>query len=210
MGEMSMNRAIHAGFRRDLDRLDAALSAFPAGNQVRATQLDRAWANLDDQFTYHHHGEHEIAWPALRAVGVSADLLAELDGEHAALETALVDVRAAMAGLARTALADDAKAALAAVERLREVAVTHLDHEEAELEPVFLAKRDSPELKAMGKQFAKVSPARAGRYFAWLLDGADDDVRAAVTHQIPGPVVSVVSGVFGRSYRRDVAPAWES
>ena len=36
MAEMSMNKAIHGAFRRDLDRFIAALRAFGAGNRARA------------------------------------------------------------------------------------------------------------------------------------------------------------------------------
>ena len=50
--------------------------------------------------------------------------------------------------------------------------LSHLDHEEAEIEPVYLAHQGGPEMKAMGKAFAKVSPARGGRFFAWVSDGA--------------------------------------
>ncbi len=32
-------------------------------------------------------------------------------------------------------------------------------------------------MKAMGKAFAKVSPARGGRFFTWLLDGASPEER---------------------------------
>ena len=49
------------------------------------------------------------------------------------------------------------------VQQLRNAAVAHLDHEEAELEDVYQQNRDHPEIKAMGKKFAKVSPARGGR-----------------------------------------------
>jgi hypothetical protein len=38
---MTMNRLIHAAVRRDLDRLTAALASFPAGDQVRARDLER-------------------------------------------------------------------------------------------------------------------------------------------------------------------------
>ncbi len=50
--------------------------------------------------------------------------------------------------------------------------VVHLDHEESELEPVYQAKKDTPEIKAMGKAFGKTGLARGGRFFAWVLDGA--------------------------------------
>ena len=35
----------------------------------------------------------------------------------------------------------------------------------------------------MGRAFGKVSPARGGRFFAWVLDGASPDERAAVTQR---------------------------
>src|SRR5579871_4856677 len=200
MATMSMNKAIHGAFRRDLDRFTEALGRFTPGDRVRAEQLATAWANFDTQLTDHHEGEHAIAWPALASVGVSDDLLATMDAEHEVMAEALARTRAAMAALARTAEADEAKAALAAVEQLRAATLTHLDHEEAELEGVYLAKHDTPEIKAMGREFGKVGPAKGGQFFAWVLDGASTEERAAITAEIPGPVITVIGGVFGRSY----------
>lgn len=210
MAEMSMNKVIHGAVRRDLDRFIAALRAFAPGDLARARQLETAWTNFDDQLTYHHEGEHAIAWPALESVGVSKDLLASLDAEHEAMAASLRETRSAMGDLAKRAGAEEAGAALAAVQRLQAVTVAHLDHEEAEIEPVYLAKRDTPEIKAMGKAFAKVSPARGGRFFAWVLDGASAEERAAVTHEVPGPVLTVIGGIFGRGYRKGVAPVWRT
>jgi hypothetical protein len=210
MSEMSMNKAIHGAVRRDLDRFIAALSAFPPGDLTRARQLAVAWENFEDQLTYHHEGEHTIAWPALEAVGVSKELLATLDAEHESMAAALADARTAIGALTRTAGAEQSTAALAACRALKAVTVAHLDHEEAEIEDVYLANRDTPELKAMGKAFGKVSPARGGRFFAWLLDGASPEERKAVTREVPGPVVFVIGGIFGRGYRKNVAPVWES
>jgi hemerythrin-like domain-containing protein len=209
MSEMSMNKAIHGAFRRDLDRFTVALRVFPPGDMTRARQLATAWENFDDQLTYHHEGEHATAWPALQAVGVSPELLATMDAEHESMAAALAETRTAIGALAQTAGSREAEAALAAVQKLTAVTAAHLDHEEAELEPVYQAQRETPELKAMGKEFAKVSPARGGRFFAWLLDGASAEERAAVTREVPGPVLTVISGVFGRGYRKNVAPVWK-
>ncbi|MGH8892577.1 MAG: hemerythrin domain-containing protein [Actinomycetes bacterium] len=210
MSEMSMNKAIHGAFRRDLDRFIAALSAFPPGDMTRARQLGTAWANFDDQLTYHHEGEHTIACPALQAVGVSKELLATMDAEHESMAASMAEARTAMGALTQTAGTEESQAALAAFQTLKQVTVAHLDHEEAEIEPVYLTKRDTAELKAMGKAFGKVSPARGGRFFAWLLDGASPEERAAVTREVPGPVVSIIGGIFGRGYRRTVAPVWKT
>jgi hemerythrin-like domain-containing protein len=208
MAEMSMNKAIHGAVRRDLNRFLAALETFPAGDTVRAQQLARAWENFDDMLTQHHEGEHRIAWPALQKVGVDPGLLTAMDAEHDVMAAALADARDAVGALTLSPGQAEATTALAAMRTLQEVTVAHLDHEEAEIEPVYLAKRDDPEIKAMGKQFAKVSPARGGRFFAWVLDGATPEERAAVTGEVPGPVLTVLTTVFGRGYRKDVAPVW--
>jgi hemerythrin-like domain-containing protein len=205
-----MNKVIHGAFRRDLERFISALSRFQPGDRARAQQLGAAWQNFDEQLTIHHEGEHEIAWPALQSVGVSPELLATMDAEHETMAAALAQTRAAMASLTSTASAEDAQAALAAFEKLQAVTVTHLDHEEAELEDVYQAKRDTPEIKAMGKAFGKVSPAQGGRFFAWVLDGASPAERSAVAHEVPGPVITIIGGIFGRGYRKNVAPVWRT
>lgn len=205
-----MNKAIHGAFRRDLDRFITALSSFRPGDRTRAQQLGTAWANFDDQLSHHHEGEHAIAWPALQAVGVSRELLVTMDAEHESMASALVETRAAMATLLRDPGTDQAADAHAAFQRLQVVTVHHLDHEESEIEPVYQDKRDTPEIKAMGKAFGKVSPARGGRFFAWVLDGASADERAAVTRDVPTPVISIIGGIFGRGYRRDIAPVWRA
>jgi len=208
MSEMSMNKVIHAAFRRDLDRFVAALGAFPAGDQRRAGELGTAWANFDDQLTHHHEGEHEIAWPALQQVGVRPELLATMDAEHDTMAQALAATRVAMTGLVTTPGRDEADRARAAFEELRTITVAHLDHEEAELEQVYLENVGHPAVVQMGKAFAKVSPARGGRFFAWVLDGASPEERAAVTGTVPGPVLKILTGLFGRGYRKSVAPVW--
>jgi Hemerythrin HHE cation binding domain len=210
MSEMSMNRAIHGAFRRDLDRFIAALSTFTPGDLTRARQLGTAWANFDDQLTHHHEGEHAIAWPALQAVGVSKEVLATMDAEHESMAASLAKTRTAIGALTQTAGAQESTATLAAFQALKSVTVAHLDHEEAEIEDVYLANRNTAELKAMGKAFGKVSPARGGRFFAWLLDGASPAEREAVTRDVPGPVISIMGGIFGRDYRRNVAPVWKA
>lgn len=207
---MSMNKAIHGAFRRDLQRFLDALGSFRDGDRARAAQLGRAWDNFDAQLTDHHEGEHSIAWPALASIGVSQETLAQMDAEHERMAAALAATRTAMASFRASASAADGAAARAAFEQLRAVTVEHLDHEEGEIEAVYLAHADGPEMKAMGKQFAKVSPAKGGQFFAWVTDGATPDELATISGNVPKPVLAVVSGIWGRGYRRDVAPAWRT
>ena len=129
--------------------------------------------------------------------------------EHDSMAAAIIDARAAVHALKRTASIDDLSTARAAFDRLQAVTVAHLEHEEAELEPVYFEKRETPEIKAMGRAFGKVSPARGGRFFAWVADGASPEEMAAITRDVPGPVLALIGGVFGRGYRKDIAPIWK-
>jgi hypothetical protein len=133
-----------------------------------------------------------------------------MDAEHEAMASALTDTRTAMDALARSAGAQEARTALDAFQKLQAVTVEHLDHEEAEVEDLYMSKRDTAEIKAMGKAFGRTSPAKAGRFFAWVLDGASPAERDAVARDVPGPVISIIGGIFGRGYRKNVAPVWDS
>jgi hypothetical protein len=209
MAQMSMNKVIHAAFRRDLDRFVDALGRFSPGDAERAARLGRAWANFEEELTQHHTGEHEIAWPALAQVGVTPETIEQMDAEHDVMAAALGRARVAMATLATSPRGAEAAAALSALEELRRVTVVHLDHEEAELEPVYLANVDSPAVKEMGRSFARAqAPPRAGRFLAWLTDGAGPEERAALAANIPKPVLTVLRGLFGRGYRKEIAPVW--
>jgi hypothetical protein len=208
MSTMSMNKVIHAAIRRDLDRFETALESFPPGDAARAESLAKAWDNFDDELTTHHTGEHEIAWPALVQVGVTRETLAQMDAEHETMAAALGEANGAIAALRMRPGSEEVATALSAVQQLRKVTLDHLDHEEQEIEPVYLANTDSPAMKDMARKFSRAqSLPRAGRFFAWVTDGATAEERAAVADTVPKPVLALL-GVFGRGYRKKVAPTW--
>jgi hypothetical protein len=205
---MSMNKAIHAAFRRDLDRFLSALGRFTDGDARRAEELGRAWDNFDFQLTKHHEGEHEIAWPALAQVGVTQQTIDQMDAEHEVMAERLAAARAAMTALCAAPTAANAQTAATAMGELKTVTEEHLDHEEREIEPVYLAKQDDPVVKEMGKKFARVGPKEGGEFFAWMLDGGDPAAHATLKGEVPGPVLTILKNVFGRGYTKNVAPVW--
>jgi hypothetical protein len=208
---MSMNKVIHCAVRRDLKRFRGALDTFPDGDRARASALLVAWRNFDAQLTEHHEGEHEVAWPALEAMGVADTSIKTFDAEHERMATDLAAARVAMEQLGRTATRADADAAATAMAALEATTVAHLDHEEQETEPVLAANADHPAYKQMAKQFSRRSgPPTAGTFFAWVEDGATPEERAALRESVPGPVLAIIGGLFGRRYRREVAPVWAS
>lgn len=206
---ISMNRLIHAAVRRDLARFAGALASFPDGSAARAAQLHTAWKYFYGELDYHHHGEHDIAWPALESVGVPKATLDQMDAEHDRLAEALGTADTAFAALARTPTEASAKDAGVAIGTLQTVVDEHLAHEEAELEPVYQAKKDTPEMKAMGRKFSKRNAKEAGDFFAWLQNGATANEQAALRANVPAPVVAIFTRLLGRNYRRNVAPAWQ-
>jgi len=209
MAEMSMNRIIHGAFRRDLARFENGLATLADGDTRRAQQLSAAWANFEHQLTIHHKSEHAIAWPALRRVGISDELTTKWDGEHEKMAAALSTADGAMRALRDTVSSQNIAAARSAITELRTVALEHLEHEEADLEPFLLSHKGNPDLRAMGRQMGReYKLPEAGVFFAWLQDGADPDEKAALRKEVPGPVVAMLTRVFGGKYRRTVAATW--
>ena len=205
-----MNQVIHAAVRRDLERTAAALEVFRDGDRERAAGLTRAWQNLAGELVHHHESEDALIWPYLRKVGIDESLVSAMESEHDAMHQALESASTAMAALATTASAQDARAAYDAVTHAQRVAVDHLTHEEQELEPQLHRHTDTPEWKAVEKQLRAGSPVRAGRFFAWLLDGADPAHEDFVRSTVPAPVVLVLSRVLGIGYHRSIAPVWRA
>lgn len=67
---------------------------------------------------------------------------------------------------------------------------------------------DDPEFKELAK---KLRPARivdAANALAWMQDGAGERERSALRSNIPGPVVTLLTLLLARRYRREVAPVW--
>lgn len=205
---MTMNQVIHGAVRRDLNRLDVALHTFPAGDVSRAVGLQRGYAFLQAQLTRHHEDEDRLIWPALEALGVDRLLLDEMESEHHAMSAALAETATTMTTLGRSAATGDAQTALASVRRTRAVVDRHLEHEEQELEPALTPHAESPEWKDVERQLRKQPIGDAGVFLAWLQDGMEPEARQHLRATIPPPVLAIVPALFGRSYKRNVAPVW--
>ena len=203
-----MNRVIHGAVRRDLHRLEAALAAAPDGDRARAAELERAFTFLHEQLVHHHRGEDEHVFPALQSLGVDTSLLGDMEEEHERMANALADAGSALTRYAAPGSADDRNGARAAVVEAREVTERHLTHEE--LEPLMHPHLESAEWKAAEKRLRSQPPGIAGRFFAWVEDGMGEPERAYYSGAVPAPVRFIMSRVFGRAYRREIAPVWRT
>lgn len=204
----TMNTIIHAAFRRDLARFDAALADFP-GTQERADQLWTAWENYAHQLHQHHEDEETIFFPAMQEVGADLTLVGELDGEHQQMAAALEAATTTMQALREAPSADNASAARESMAAFGSILDHHLAHEERDLEPFAAAHhKGTPQYKAAQAAVRKSMKGQAGTFFAWLTDGAGPAERSALGKEIPPPVLFVIRQVGGRDYRRRVAPVW--
>lgn len=209
MPDMNMNEIIHAAVRRDLARIECALRAFPEGDRERARQLQRAWASLWEQLHHHHTTEDAYVWPYVRGLGVlDPGLLDTMEAEHQAMGAAITGVTEALDGLVADPTDDSARAAADRVAEAAAVTNNHLFHEEHDVMPAIVERQETAEWKAVEKQLRKAPPKLVGRMFAWLQDGAEPEVQRSLRATVPPPVLFLFSRVLGRSYHREVAPAW--
>jgi hypothetical protein len=209
MGErMSMNQVIHAAVRRDVARTEQALRALPAGDVVRARQVRTAWRNLVRELTHHHETEDSIAWPFLASRGFDTALLEEMEAEHVAMKHALASSSAAIDAVVAAPTPASAAAAADEVARASEVIDGHLAHEEADVEGIMGGLEDDPEWKKAAGRMRPASIVDAANALAWMQDGAGERERSSLRATIPGPVVTILTLLLARRYRREVAPVW--
>lgn len=179
--------APHDAFRRDLDRLAAAVAAGKGG----AAHVRAGWDNLKDQLRMHHDLEDRVLWPRVeRAVaGRPAELavLAEMRAEHARIGPPSARVDAALASPGGGATAG-VEAAVAAVAALRDVLEAHLRHEEATALPLAEAVLDAAQWRELAAEAERRCGAGAPLFVPWVVDGIAPVARSRFLTALPGPV----------------------
>ena len=207
-GTLSINQVIHAAVRRDVGRTEQALRTLPDGDTARARQIRTAWRNLVRELTHHHEAEDEHVWPFLQSRGVDLALLEEMEAEHVAMKQALASVSTSLDSVVAAPSTFNAAAAADEVARARVVINGHLDHEERDVEGPMGDLADDEEFKAMTKKLRPASPVDAANSLAWMQDGAGQRERSSLRAAIPGPVITLLTLLLARRYRREVAPVW--
>jgi Hemerythrin HHE cation binding domain len=203
-----MNKIIHAAFRRDLTRIHGALAELPAGSPARAARLSAAWDHFCYQLHTHHHDEEAFFWPAFTELGVDLAIVADLHGEHDVMVAALEAAEEAMAAFGADPSASNTAAAHQAVGWLRYVLGEHLAHEERDMDPFSDSHQSTRQFKAAQRSSRKAHTEGAGNFFAWLSDDCSPEVRRALHHEVPAPVLFLMTRLGGRRYTKTVASIW--
>ena len=205
-----MNKVIHCAVRRDLSRFKTVLEKFSDGDKARAAALYRAWQNFDAQLTDDHEGEHEIAWAGLKVVGVDQATIDGFDHEHELMSADLATTRRRWrswrhrrAGPRRRGRGGDGEAR---------------DDDRPRPRPRGGDERAAvpeggrqPGDQGDGNKFSRwTGIGKAGEFMAWLEDGATAEEKAGRRGNVPGPVVTIIGGLFGAVTASEVAPVWAS
>lgn len=211
--DVTMMYLVHDAIRRDLDRLEDGLhqlASMHAGPARRAliSALERTWADLDHYVHDHHAREDERLWPLLRrACPLTAELIDDMAGEHAAIEPLVRGCRSAMVrALTSYPTFEDASRAADAMGALRGELRAHLAREEEAALP-YVVEHLGPHWPAF--EAGQRGMARLTRFLPWLLDDADVVRADWMRDHVPGPVHAVVAGIFLPRRQRALVPLRE-
>lgn len=205
----NMNAVIHRALRRDLDRLEQVTRTDLPDDRRAALCRHVTWM-LD--FLHHHHvGEDEGVWPRLLSKRPDlAPLVDQMSAEHQALAAASDRLRAASDDYAADGSAEARGRLHEATVAMQEATLPHLDHEEREAIPLVVEALDEEDWAYLSKNhFRKgLSFADSGTSLMWDLDDLDPQYAAAVRRELPGPVLWLMTALFGGRYDREAATRW--
>jgi hemerythrin-like domain-containing protein len=207
-GYEQMNRLIHAGLRRDLNRMGHVLQE-PLSHERREA-LGRRIAWLVEFLHHHHRGEEEAIWPrALHKRPELGVLVQEMEVEHDALSAAADGLRDAAAAYAEDGSESTRLALIDAVEAMRHACLPHLEHEESVAVPQLVQILDDREWAQVDKDFRRnVSLKDLGWIAMWVLDDLDPQDARVLLSELPGPVLRFMTWRWGPPYDREASLAW--
>jgi len=207
--ETRMNGIIHAALRRDLDRTAMVLdgTAQVSDGRLRAIGTHAVW--LMHLLHDHHTTEDEGLFPVMRRNNpAAADLLDEMETEHAAIAGAVTTLETA----GRRAEAGEPGAADAlrdAVAALRTVLDPHLVHEERDLVPLVAQSVGEDEWAVFEKSnTAGKKPPELAMQGHWMMDNLDPAGVAVVTSVVPAVPRFLMLRFLGGPYRRRREACW--
>lgn len=202
---------VHSALRRDLVRLRLVLGTPAAAEPARRTAIAEHLLWMMDFLHHHHTGEDDGLYPlVVRRNPSSAELVEQMDADHASISPAMDAVEAA----ARRHLDDPDSpdsALQTAVDRLSEVLLPHLEREEQVMMPVVSQSITEREWQAWDQQYnlkpkGLTTLAEEGH---WILDGIDDWGREQVEHLVPPVPRFILIRLMGGRYRRKRAALWD-
>ncbi|QXJ19732.1 hemerythrin domain-containing protein [Actinomadura graeca] len=190
---LTVVHAAHDAFRRDLERLGAAVTA----GKARAPHVRAGWENLKQQLHLHHRMEDALLWPRVAQAlgGRRADLgvLAEMEAEHARIGPLLVAVDAAL---------EDGGDLAGAAGALRDALETHLRHEEISALPLARSVLGPEDWRGIAGSAHRDCGSRMTLFVPWIVDGIAPVERSRFLSALPEAARARNRLVWEPHYRR--------
>jgi hemerythrin-like domain-containing protein len=208
---IGMLMAIHGAVRRDLGRVRSAAAALAdpgiaeRDRSVGVTGLASYWSCFAQQLHHHHTIEDTEVFPYLRQslAGRGAEVLDDMAAEHEAIDDAQAAAEAALDELQAAPTADNAVVLGQRLGAFADVVVAHLAHEEEAAVPLIIEGFDDEYWTAfMGRRQQDEGP---DTFLPWVLDGAPEPMFAAVTGEMPPPVLDLLVGQWRPAHDDRVA-----
>ncbi len=198
--DMTMMYAVHDAFRRELERL-ARIAARTDGDPQHILSVAAGWEMLRTYLRVHHTSEDDALWPAMRpALAGSrddAELIAAMEGEHAAIDPMLAAIDEALVDVAT-----GPQRLGELVDSLAGAVSTHLNHEEQEGLPLVDRTLSEQQWRSFTELHRQRIGAELSRYLPWLLDGADEEKAAAILARLPEPARAAYQNAWRSAYAR--------
>ena len=204
--DLTVYRIIHRGMRADTARLTAAVRSLTEAERARRVpDIVRWYKGFLTEFQGHHTVEDDIFFPALaERVPIFADRLERLDAEHHTLEAALVGVDEAVRSLADPEVAwrDVHRDALDALVVADNELTLHLDHEDADVLPLFVRHMSKIEYDELGERAQKqLSFGNMAFALPWIMSQTTDDELKKMRAEAPLPLKLIWYATRGRYAR---------
>ena len=201
--DLTIYKLIHRGMRADTARLATAVSTVTEADRTsRIPAMVRWYDGFLHDFELHHAAEDDIFFPALaERVPVFAERLDRIDAEHHSLLAALEAVREALGAMADPAVAfrsvrGDAVDALWVAQ---DEVTSHLDHEDADVLPLFVRHMSKIEYEEIGERALKRAPSKSLLFSVpWVMSQADDEERIRIYREAELPMKILWRATRGR------------
>jgi hypothetical protein len=197
-----MHRPLRREFGLLPDRVRAAGDAAAARPLARHIDLFLRFLHI------HHDGEDQLLWPALTArVPMRQELIARIEGQHAAIADRVAEVTPILARWSRTVDTARRDQLADALDGLHAALVEHLDLEETAILPLVHEHITVGEWSSLARHteaHIPKDPWRVAVLAGAVLDGASPAERSWFLDQIPPPVRGYLRLIGLSVYQRHI------
>ena len=200
--DLTLYFALHDAMRRSSTRLHEAVQTADRG---RSRAISRWFTGFVGELRMHHTVEDDVFFPALaERVPTFDEHGPELAGDHHRMDEILDDLGATLRRVADSLdWAPDHETAVRLAAELRDLLDVHLDHEDADVVPLFARHFSAEEYDGLRERADKIAFDTKQAFWTvpWLVANVDDATKQKLMVEAPLPL-RIVWYLSRRRYAR--------